>query len=1225
MSIKVGIFFGGPSREREISFAGGRTVYDNLDKGLFTPVPIFVDSFQRWYLLDWQYLYRGSIRDFFPPIGLAVESAYGFQSYQESLGPQDELSLEAMGQHIGRRIRREELSTLIDLAFLALHGEYGEDGQLQRELEYAGVPYTGSGVRASEIGMDKALQKELMSAAGFPSPPILVIDREDFSNGSVESFFDRSVQEIGWPMVIRPARQGSSIGVAILKESDGLAGFERAVNAAFFREPLLLTDYHGLDAYDRLEYVRHLSDLRDGIAFPMDAQRDDHRLTLYTPDELFNYLESATEDGGHPLVLLEGHQSEQRVIVEGFIDGKEFSTIVLRTPEGQTVALPPTEIVKGDNDLFDYRSKYLPGRSRKVTPIDLPAAAIQAIRQETERLFNELGFGVYARIDGFYTPDGTVYLNDPNTTSGMMPSSFFFHQAAEIGLNPSQLLTYIIRTSLEEQDSGGAAGQELDHAMAAQRADDRQQERIAVLLGGNSFERHISVESGRNIYEKLSSSVNYRPLPFFLTEPLDLTDTGQPFVLYQLPVNLLLKDNADDIRDKLNTSREHPVIEEIRTACGSITRRYADPDVVFEPVKVPLDRLPEIADAVFIALHGRPGEDGQVQRELDRLGLPYNGSDPESAAVTIDKFATLQTLQEAGLPVTEQWLATRDEFYEDEAAFYDKVERTFGYPLIAKPVDDGCSSAVKLLKQRDELHAYCHLTFRPATLEEANARRELKLTAQEEWPAGKETILFEQVIGAKGAEKFLEITGGILTHRGVDGEVRYEVFEPSETLAGGEVLSLEEKFLAGEGQNLTPARLATEDYSYDYVAGQVKADLERAARALGVGGYCRIDAFVRVYADGRVETIIIEVNSLPGMTPATAIFHQAALAGYQPHQLIDAILQYAKAKAAVPATPAYAYVGAGATNTPMADQVNGLNTPPPLTPTPPSPAPVASWETKDQPASPPKKKTKKGFFPRLIGLLTSAAFLKNLAAAGLLLVGMFIFLRSCLNWYTNHGDSMQLPTFEALPIDEARQIADDKGLKLVVTEGAFDPDRPAGGIVVQQQPSVGSRVKRNRTVYLTILSDNAPEIQLPGLIGNYDYDSYTQQLAELDINFKIREEVFDAKQERNTIVHFFYDEQKITDADLRSGIRVPQGSTLEFVVTKREGGNVPLPDYTCKQWGQAEFEISGSRFVVGNVYGNVANRSSAYIERTNPAPGTSLPTGSKIDVYLTEGRPSQCN
>jgi D-alanine-D-alanine ligase len=212
-----------------------------------------VDSFRKWHLLDWQYLYRGTIRDFFPPIDLAPKSQHGFQVYQESLGPLDELSLEAMGRKVGRRIRRDELPELIDLAFLALHGEYGEDGQLQRELEYAGIPYTGSGVEASEIGMDKAIQKELMSAKGFASPALLVIEKGDFDGKRVQEHFATCEKEIGWPMVIRPARQGSSIGVAIIEEAEGLESFERAVNAAFFRELLPLSEYRARDAYERLE------------------------------------------------------------------------------------------------------------------------------------------------------------------------------------------------------------------------------------------------------------------------------------------------------------------------------------------------------------------------------------------------------------------------------------------------------------------------------------------------------------------------------------------------------------------------------------------------------------------------------------------------------------------------------------------------------------------------------------------------------------------------------------------------------------------------------------------------------------------------------------------------------------------------------------------------------------------------------------------------------------
>ena len=1327
MRIKVGIFFGGPSREREISFAGGRTVYDNLDKALFEPVPIFVDSFRKWYLLDWQYLYRGTIRDFFPPIADAPKSKHGFQVYQESLGPQDELSLEAMGRKVGRRIRRHELPEMIDVAFLALHGEYGEDGQLQRELEYAGIPYTGSGVRASEIGMDKAVQKEMMSALGFPSPPIHVIENGDFDAGRPDEHFATCVKEIGWPMVVRPARQGSSIGVAILKENDGREAFVRAVNAAFFREILPLSEYEARDAYERLELVRQLSDLRDGIAFPMDATFGERTITLYTPDELHEYLENlvnsrhstidsasqpqaqraddasngysnASNDGTQQLansathLLLTGHQSEQRVIVEGFINGKEFSTIVVRTDDGEVVALPPTEIVKPASELFDYRSKYMPGRSRKVTPIELPTDRIRAIRSECERLYEALGFQVYARIDGFHTASGEIFLNDPNTTSGMMPSSFFFHQAAEIGLNPSQFLTFIVRQSLRERGMPGEdqeamevavqLGEQLDAALAEQRSADDRKERIAVILGGVSFERHISVESGRNIYEKLASSEGFRPVPVFLTREetpngysnasndgtQQLSNSPTHYSLFQLPINLLLKDNADDIRDKLSKTEEHPVVAEIREACAGITRRYADPDVVFQPREIPWSKLPEVADGAFIALHGRPGEDGQVQAKLEPLGLYYNGSGIASSQITINKHDTLLTLREAGLPVTEQWLATAAEFITDEYAFYDKVERLFGYPLIAKPVDDGCSSAVKLIKQRDELHAYCHLTFRPSTLDEKHARREMKLTAKDEWPVNKTDILFEQAITAAGAEKFLEITGGLLTHYGVDGNIRYEMFEPSETLAGGEILSLEEKFLAGEGQNLTPARLATEDYSYDYVAGQVKADLERAARAVGAEGYCRIDAFVRVFADGRVETVPIEVNSLPGMTPATAIFHQAALAGYQPAEFIARILEYGKARrdravatpprATAPeprsaktylasrAPTADAILANSATNAFMdnpeektnpedisarVSHVSGDFTPDPATPADgPSTEAFARIYEEVPPTHAPVEETKraggfKGFAGSAWRLFKSGYLWKSLALAAIFFVACFFILKIGLSLYTAHGSSTQLPDFVGMQRVEAEEVAGDLGLKIKFEKGPFDPNRPPGQVVLQH-PKAGAGVKTNRSIYLTVLSDEAPLIQLPQLVGNYDYTQYTTKLERMgDIKSKIREQVYDPKLEENTILYFFYEDTKVTDAMTRSGFEVPQGSTLDFVVSVRQTGEVSVPDFKCKRFNTVEFRLDASNLLLGKVNGNVANRDDAYVVRTEPAGGTMVPVGSKLNVYLSSRRPDGCD
>ena len=105
-------------------------------------------------------------------------------------------------------------------------------------------------------------------------------------------------------------------------------------------------------------------------------------------------------------------------------------------------------------------------------------------------------------------------------------------------------------------------------------------------------------------------------------------------------------------------------------------------------------------------------------------------------------------------------------------------------------------------------------------------------------------------------------------------------------------MSLEEKFLAGEGQNITPARFNTENsLKNKLISEQVRKDLEMVAKILNIEGYARIDAFVKIYPN-KIETLIIEVNSLPGMTPATCIFHQVAINGYKPYDFIDAILSF---------------------------------------------------------------------------------------------------------------------------------------------------------------------------------------------------------------------------------------------------------------------------------------------------------------------------------------------
>lgn len=883
--MRVGIFFGGPSREREISFAGGRTVYDNLNKELFEPVPIFVDSQKRFILLDWQYIYKGSIRDFYPPVAHRPKTPIDFQIYIESLlFENDEASTEII-EDIGKQIFPHTFSQYFDFAFLSLHGQFGEDGIIQGLLETYDIPYSGSGIRSSSIGMDKSIQKDLMAKGGFHCPTIEVITKKDWDQS--DTFYNKVQQTIGFPLVIRPANQGSSIGVSILKEDLGPDYFNQHIDKAFFVHHISASQWKEQSQEARIRAIQEISDIRSGVGLPLTINNVH---TIYHPYELLSFINEAAAKGQN--VQLEGHATEQKVMVESFIHGKEFSCIVIRKEDGTTCALPPTEIVKYD-DLYDYRSKYLPGLSRKITPIELPNTKIDEIRQACETLFAFLDFQVYARIDGFYGDDGNIYLNDPNTTSGMLPSSFFFHQAAEIGLNPSEFLTYIVRMSLMERiqttmhinASSRSMLKKLDNSIQSLKGNRAARKRVGIILGGYSFERHISVESGRNIFEKLSSSEKYDAIPLFLMQE-DNED-----VLYQIPIALLLKDNADDIAEKIKQFKVHPITASIKELNSDIIKKYVDDNTVFAPRKIEFTELSNHIDLAFIALHGRPGEDGSLQLKLKAEQIPYNGSDWESSHVTIDKFNTLQTLKQHGFTVADQFLIKRDSFTTNKNNTVEAIEKQFKYPLIAKPVDDGCSSAVKKINNRDTLIDYLSTIFRGTTPLTIEQRNKLNLAKNEEFPS-KNIVLIESLVEQGEAEHFMEITGGLLTHLR-DGEIVYEMFEPSETLSTGDILTLEEKFLAGEGQNITPARFADSVEDYVYIANQVKSDLERAARILKVKGYARIDAFVRIFKDKTVETIIIEVNSLPGMTPATCIFHQCALYDYKPYQFIDKILEFA--------------------------------------------------------------------------------------------------------------------------------------------------------------------------------------------------------------------------------------------------------------------------------------------------------------------------------------------
>ena len=126
-----------------------------------------------------------------------------------------------------------------------------------------------------------------------------------------------------------------------------------------------------------------------------------------------------------------------------------------------------------------------------------------------------------------------------------------------------------------------------------------------------------------------------------------------------------------------------------------------------------------------------------MQAELIKVGLPFNGSGIETSQITIDKFRTNEIIMNEGLHAADHLIIAEEEWRRDPSALEEKVLKHFRFPFIAKPVDDGCSSAVKVIRNENELHAFAELMFRKAPELVAGAASLLKIKPKEEFPQKK--------------------------------------------------------------------------------------------------------------------------------------------------------------------------------------------------------------------------------------------------------------------------------------------------------------------------------------------------------------------------------------------------------------------------------------------------------------------------------------------------------
>ena len=567
------------------------------------------------------------------------------------------------------------------------------------------------------------------------------------------------------------------------------------------------------------------------------------------------------------------HDAE--VMLEPFCDGKEFTVVIIQNENGNPVALLPSEIEVSyeGGAVFDFRRKYLPtNQATYHCPPRFPTEIIEKIRVQAETIFKHFGMRDFVRLDGWFLSDGRILFTDLNPISGMEQNSFLFQQSARVGLSHREILTRVLasacyryRIALPHQTSKSAAPSP-----------------VFVLCGGGTAERQVSLMSGTNVWLKLRQSNNYAPTLFLLS-----TDNE---TVWQVPYAYALSHTVEEI--VANCAGAADITVRAQNFLPDITARLPLTEKnLGAAAELPthMTRAEFIVRAqsqnafAFLALHGGAGEDGTLQKLLDNARILYNGSGPTGSSICMDKALTGEVIRQMAdqniltaprhmLTRTGLALMTADDF----TALWQKLTQSYQVQsLIMKPQSDGCSAGVLRLTSAADLAHYAAIILSganfipPDSFPEQHGVIELgdhgvKDFMLEAFIETDSIVIENNQLHHTPHLGWLELTVGVLEQNG-----HYHALSPSITVAAGAVLSLEEKFQGGTGINITPP--PAELFAAPQVE-QIKRSIEKTAAALGIQNYARIDIFYNIRTN---QILVIEANSLPGLTPSTVIYHQA--------------------------------------------------------------------------------------------------------------------------------------------------------------------------------------------------------------------------------------------------------------------------------------------------------------------------------------------------------------
>ena len=723
--VKVAVLCGGPTQERGISLNSARSLYDHLhmkkevlnvfnstQSNAFTQLRYevtlyYVNSNKQTCKLDTRDIYCNTPSDF--DFKLRTRAHGG----KDNIIDGDEfqlMDLTTLMKHLKGEKEGATTKNGFDIVFSALHGRFGEDGEIQQLLEDNGINFVGTSAAECRRAFDKYICSSFMKQNSYCSLPQFLCTRDAYEQDSdgnygakkmtatcyqeLHNFFiDQGIDLKSGLVIVKPCRAGSSVGVHVVR---GIA-----------------------DAVEKFNTIINVDKIDD------------------------------------------------RAIAELFLDrktmkAKEFTTIIIDTNTENALALIPTEIKVIDPDeqnslkendeseinIFDYRRKYLPTTMVSYhTPPLFPEKVVESIRECAATLFKDLELKDFARIDGWFIPDdsdmyptlkqtltnngkqtfgvldnGILLFTDVNITSGMEQTSFLFQQAADCRMSHTKILQHILNNSIQRQnlvnklskaeESGeiNSFGQDND---LSQKTKEREQT-VFVIFGGSTSERQVSLMSGTNVWLKLREN-NINALPFLLMKKEDTgaihesnkcrqnndqsDPTGDLEILY-LPYGTVLRHTVEEVQQLCLNAFDHGTsTKQLRSRVTDSLRSngviLSDDLNDDEPKRMTLKQLVQLIQnydnnsdlavnfrnleksdtedslkpkesanevVVYIAVHGGVGEDGTIQNYFATNNVKYTGCRSECARLCMDKRLTseaLTCLESRGVYVSPKLTVTR--------------------------------------------------------------------------------------------------------------------------------------------------------------------------------------------------------------------------------------------------------------------------------------------------------------------------------------------------------------------------------------------------------------------------------------------------------------------------------------------------------------------------------------------------------------------------------------